>query len=439
MVDSASGLSMVKTISVEELSSIQSDPGVTVIDARPTAAYNGWRLRGETRGGHVPGAVAFPRSWMAGMSDGDLEELLSSKEIAADDPIVVYGYDDDDATVIAGRLAELGHGDVAILDSGFLGWAANDNHEVIQLPRFRQLVYPEWLHRLLQGELVDEAPKGGFALFHVNSDTPAAYERGHIPGAFYLDTNVLESPADWNRRSVEELEAALLELGITSDTSVLLYGRDGAYNEADDGPGEAGLIAAARAAGILLYAGVEDVRLLDGGIGAWLAAGYPVETVARTPVPAAAFGASIPAHADYFIDFEEANDVLVNPDGVLVSVRSRPEHFGETSGYDYIQEAGDIPGAVWGNSGTDANHMEHYRNVDDTMRAFDEISANWEAIGITPEREVTFYCGTGSRASEAFFYAYLMGWSNISIYDGGWFEWSRRSEKRSEKRSEQPS
>ncbi|MEJ2247847.1 MAG: rhodanese-like domain-containing protein, partial [Acidobacteriota bacterium] len=35
-----------------------------------------------------------------------------------------------------------------------------------------------------------------------------------------------------------------------------------------------------------------------------------------------------------------------------------------------------------------------------------------------------FYCGTGWRASEAFFYAYLMGWERISVYDGGWFEWS---------------
>ncbi len=40
---------------------------------------------------------------------------------------------------------------------------------------------------------------------------------------------------------------------------------------------------------------------------------------------------------------------------------------------------------------------------------------------------VAFYCGTGWRASETFFYAYLMDWPNVSVYDGGWFEWSRQN------------
>ncbi|WP_305065691.1 rhodanese-like domain-containing protein, partial [Methanococcoides sp.] len=35
-----------------------------------------------------------------------------------------------------------------------------------------------------------------------------------------------------------------------------------------------------------------------------------------------------------------------------------------------------------------------------------------------------FYCGTGWRGSEAFFNAWLMGWDNAAVYDGGWLEWS---------------
>jgi thiosulfate/3-mercaptopyruvate sulfurtransferase len=38
--------------------------------------------------------------------------------------------------------------------------------------------------------------------------------------------------------------------------------------------------------------------------------------------------------------------------------------------------------------------------------------------------QIAFYCGTGWRASLAFFYAWLMGWQRISVYDGGWLEWS---------------
>ena len=68
--------------------------------------------------------------------------------------------------------------------------------------------------------------------------------------------------------------------------------------------------------------------------------------------------------------------------------------------------------------------MENYRNHDDTMRCYHDIAARWQEAGVTPEKRIAFYCGTGWRASESFFYAYLMGWDRIAIYDGGWYEWS---------------
>jgi len=113
----------------------------------------------------------------------------------------------------------------------------------------------------------------------------------------------------------------------------------------------------------------------------------------------------------------------------LVSVRSWNEHIGRVSGYNYIGPAGRIKGDVWGNCGTDAYHMQHYRNVDNTMRPYPEIAANWATAGITPDKHVAFYCGTGWRASETWFYAWLMGWERISVYDGGWFEWSADPER----------
>ena len=53
-----------------------------------------------------------------------------------------------------------------------------------------------------------------------------------------------------------------------------------------------------------------------------------------------------------------------------------------------------------------------------------EILAMWDQWDIAPTQQAAFYCGTGWRASEAFFYAWLMDWKRISVYDGGWFEWS---------------
>ena len=69
--------------------------------------------------------------------------------------------------------------------------------------------------------------------------------------------------------------------------------------------------------------------------------------------------------------------------------------------------------------------MQHYRSVDNAMRPYPEIAANWAEAGITPDKWVAFYCGTGWRASETWFYAWIQGWSRIAVYDGGWFEWSQ--------------
>ena len=256
---------------------------------------------------------------------------------------------------------------------------------------------------------------------------PEEYEEGHLPGALYLDTNRLEDPADWNRRSPAEIEATLQALGITHDTTVVLYGRDTVGHANEKWPGRrAGQIAATRAALILSYAGVTDVRLLDGGYDWWVTDGHPLETVLREPSPVTAFGKAIPQRPDYIVDIGEAKEILADQAGAaLVSVRTWREHIGNVSGYNYIGPAGRIAGDVWGNCGTDAYHMQHYRNVDNTMRAYPEIAANWEEAGITRDKWVAFYCGTGWRAAETWFYALLMDWPRIAVYDGGWFEWSQ--------------
>ena len=267
-----------------------------------------------------------------------------------------------------------------------------------------------------------------FLLFHVNFGVPEEYAEGHIPGALFLDTNWLEDPADWNRRSPGGHRGRPpVARHHPADTTVVVYGRDTEGDAKEKWPGRrAGQIAATRALMILRYAGVDDVRLLDGGYDWWVQGGNPLETVDRQPTPVASFGATVPLRPEVIVDIDEAKEILADPAGAaLVSVRTWREHIGDVSGYNYIGPAGRIKGDVWGNCGTDAYHMQHYRNIDNTMHAYPEIAANWEEAGISADKWVAFYCGTGWRASETWFYAYLMGWPQIAVYDGGWFEWSK--------------
>ena len=416
-----------RTISTDELHRRLSDPGLTIVDVRPIAAYNGWRLGGEARGGHIPGATIFPSAWLRSVDEAEIKRLLLSKGITPDRTIVVYGDGAEDASALDARLAELGHDDVLRYEAGFPTWAADDRLPIERLPNYDRLVHVEWVRQLLAGERPEAYDNDKSLLFHVNFGVPEEYAESHLPGALYLDTNRLEDPADWNRRSPAEIDATLRALGITHDTTVVLYGRDTVGDANEKWPGRrAGQIAATRAALILRYAGVEDVRLLDGGYDWWVTDGHPLETVIREPSPVAAFGVSIPQRPDYIVDIGEAKEILADQDGAaLVSVRTWREHIGNVSGYNYIGPAGRIAGDVWGNCGTDAYHMQHYRNVDNTMRAYPEIAANWAEAGITRDKWVAFYCGTGWRAAETWFYAFLMDWPRIAVYDGGWFEWSQ--------------
>jgi thiosulfate/3-mercaptopyruvate sulfurtransferase len=415
-----------KTINRDELLGRLDDPALTLIDVRPLAAYNGWRLRGERRGGHIVGAVSFPHAWLESVDDLEIRRILLEKGAQPDRPIIVYGYGWDDALLLSDYLERLGHMDVRTYDGGWLDWIEADL-PVESLPNYDKLVHTDWLKSVLAGDVPEAPPANAFRLFHVNFGVPEEYEESHIPGAYYLDTNWLENPVDWNRRTPEELETALRSLGITNETTVVVYGRDTEGHANEKWPGRrAGQIAATRAAMILRYVGVDDVRLLDGGYDWWVRAGYPLETVRRAPQPVANFGVQIPLRPAVIVDIDEAREILADQAGAaLVSVRTWREHIGQVSGYNYIGPAGRIAGDVWGNCGSDAYHMQHYRNVDNTMRAYPEIAANWEDAGITPDKWVAFYCGTGWRASETWFYAYLMDWPRIAVYDGGWFEWSK--------------
>jgi len=414
------------TISTTELAQRLSDDDLTVVDVRPLAAYNGWSLRGEARGGHVPGARAFPSAWLRSVDEPEVARILEEKGVVPDRSVALVGYSADDVAAVEGRLRELGVDDVRTLEGGAQAWAADASLPIDRLPNYDRLVTIDWLKDVLAGGTPEAAPTGRFLLFHVNFGVPEEYAEGHIAGAAYLDTNWLEDPADWNRRSPEALDQALRSLGITRDTTIVVYGRDTIGDANEKWPGRrAGQIAATRALMILRYAGVDDVRLLDGGYDWWVQAGNPVETTERLPEPVEAFGASIPVRPEIIVDIAEAKEIIADPEGAaLVSVRTWREHIGQVSGYNYIGPAGRIKGDVWGNCGSDAYHMQHYRNVDNTMREYPEITANWAEAGITADKWVAFYCGTGWRASETWFYAYLQGWERIAVYDGGWFEWS---------------
>src|SRR5437762_2071386 len=299
------------SISLAELRQRLGDPLLTIVDVRALPAYNGWRSEGAARGGHIRGAVAFPSAWLESVDAPEVERLLRSKGILASHEVVLYGDRGEDTLPLATKLAELGRAGVRTYEAGWPEWAADMTLPVDRLPNYDKLVHADWLRELLGGGRPEAAPAGRFLLFHVNFGVPEEYEENHIPGALYLDTNQLENPLDWNRRPPEVLEEAVRSLGITHDTTVILYGRDTEGHADEKWPGRrAGQIAACRAALILRYAGVEDVRVLDGGYDHWVRAGRPLERTPNRPTPVPSFGARIPQRSDVIIDIDDVKQIL---------------------------------------------------------------------------------------------------------------------------------
>lgn len=399
------------TITTEALKTILEEESAVLVDARPIAGFNGWTLGEEVRGGHIAGATSFDASWI---TQFETEEALLAElnkfGITKDKDIITYGYGED-AKTLANKLQALGYETVNVYEGGIVEWAADPSLAMSKMTNYDYLVSAEWVKNLMAGETVENYDGRNYIVFEASWGPGDNYEKGHIPEAVHINTDEYEVGPLWNRVSDEAILQATLANGITKDTMVVVYGSD--------------TTPAARIAIMLKYLGVEDVRLLDGGYQAWTAAGYDVATGMVEKKPVTEFGLELtPAHPEYIIDMPEAEGLLAEDNGRLVSIRSVVEFTGETSGYDYIEAAGRIDGAVYGFAGSDPWHMEDYRNIDNTAVNYEYMAARWEENDINPTNENAFYCGTGWRASETWFYAHAMGWENVALYDGGWKEWS---------------
>ena len=292
----------------------------------------------------------------------------------------------------------------------------NDNKDETEKVTKRTVyVSAQWLKDALDGK------KDGYdrvVVLHVGYDEQSDYEDGHIPGAIYVDIREVEDAIGdkeypYNLLSAKEVEKNLLSHGITKDTKLVLYGDD-----------ESGT---ARQAFAYIWLGVEDVKILNGGLDAWEDAGFDEsETKENKSEPATDFGAKVPAHPEYCLSMEDVKDRLANDDNFkLVSIRSEQEWLGQTSGYSYIKKAGEPEGAVWGKGALDSSDMSGYEKEDDIILTLSELQkVTWADVDFSLDNDLAFYCGTGWRACIPFLICYQEGFDNVAVYDGGWYEWT---------------
>ncbi|WP_460004697.1 sulfurtransferase [Microbacterium xylanilyticum] len=234
-----------------------------------------------------------------------------------------------------------------------------------------------------------------------HSDGHENYLAGHLPGAVFADLEAElaahGAPSDGRHPlpSDEELEQAARRWGIRQGQTVVVY---------DDTRS----LPASRAWWALRRAGVVDVRVLDGGLSAWRAAGGAVEE-----------GEVVPPPGDVVLGRPGAADVLDTDEvaawtGVLLDARA-PERFrGETEPIDPV--AGHIPGAR-------NLPITEVLTDDGRFRSPSEIEAAFEAVGVGEEVPIAAYCGSGVTAAQLALAGALIG-REVTVYPGSWSAWS---------------
>lgn len=410
-----SAIQGVTRVSVDEVSKAVNDPDRVLVDTRSSDAYNGWRLDGVKRGGHLPGAVDFPASWLDSEhrdKDAILSAALRTKGIKPYRHVLLYGTDQRDRDRVANYLRSSGF--QHLYDFDFNVWSNDPTRTLVRYENFHLLVPPSIVKQLLDGQRPETFESGTQVKFVEVSwgEEEASYLKGHVPGSFHVNTDHFEPPPSWMLGDPEVLARFAEMYGFRADDTVVISGEDPT--------------ASYRLAIVLRYMGVKDVRVLNGGFAAWTAAGYPVETKSNRPPIAKSFGIRIPHRPHLIDDIARAKAGLSTPDEfTLVDTRTWAEFTGETSGYKYHFHKGRIPGSVFGQADFEGpNSLTPYRNIDNTMRNADEIRELWKQSGIDTTKHLSFMCGSGWRAAEVLTFAQVMGLSNTSLYSDGWIGWS---------------
>jgi thiosulfate/3-mercaptopyruvate sulfurtransferase len=262
------------------------------------------------------------------------------------------------------------------------------------------LVSTEWLAEHLEDPSV--------RILEVDWDPSAAYELGHVPGAALVDWK--QDINDTLRRDIiskEQLEALFGRLGVTPQTTLVLYGDMRNWF-------------AAFAFWVFKIHGHEDVRLLNGGRRKWIeeerAVTDAVPSLAATTYTATA------SHPELRKFRDDVRKVVESGAAQLVDVRSPAEFSGEVSAppeyaNESAQRAGHIPGAAnipWAQAIQD----------DDTFKTVDELRDLYASKGVKGDQPVIAYCRIGERSSHTWFVlSYLLGFPDVGNYDGSWSEW----------------
>ncbi len=235
------------------------------------------------------------------------------------------------------------------------------------------------------------------------------YQQGHIPGALYIDwSSDIVDPSDDVEAQIAPatLFGQLLgRLGIGDQHLVVAYDAHPASQFAT------------RLWWALKYYGHDQVVVLNGGLPKWQHENLPLDTAIPAYAPAVFTPVVQPVLR------ATASDVLAllgQQDATLIDARERGQYTGEiVRGHG---RAGHIPGAL------SLPREELIDPATGTFRSSEELARIFASAGVVPEQRVVAYCNGGVAATTVLFSLAMLGYPQLTNYDGSWNEWGKRQD-----------
>jgi thiosulfate/3-mercaptopyruvate sulfurtransferase len=291
---------------------------------------------------------------------------------------------------------------VALIAVTVTGFAAESGYK--GYPRGNALITPQELKQLIDSK----NPR----LVILAAENSAEYRLGHVPGSYQVDRPAIEAPPETQNGITGNLidssgfTRLARKLGIDHDSVIVVY--DTKYD-------------ATRLWWAFTYYGKWDVRVLDGGIKAWKAAGYSVGILASAvPQQAGNFTARI-AFPSLRADTPEIVALRDSRTAQLWDNRDIREFAGEE-----LKKGAYRAGRIPGSRHSDWILFKKKENNAEWLSAA-ELQPVLQKLGYDRNKEQYFYCQSGVRSTQAIFALYLAGWplEKLHNYDSSWIGWSK--------------
>lgn len=274
---------------------------------------------------------------------------------------------------------------------------AQEDTEEVEVSEYATsvLVDTEWV--------LENVGQEGVVLVHLGGDLEDYLEK-HIPGAVFITLSDLNNPDDPITGQIgtpEQVAAALGGLGISAESTVVLY---------DDNSN----LLAARAYWVLKYYQHELVYVYNGGLVSWELDGQEVASGEAPEIEAVEYEIAeadleIRTTGDYVLEHLDDENVQ------LCDNRSADEYLGLDVRAD---RGGHIPGAI---------NLEWIDTIDPetaTFKSYEELDELFRLAGFDREKQIITYCQTGVRGAHVWFVLReLLGYPDVRNYDGSWVEY----------------